>query len=124
MATQKKPESQMTQMEKAKLAAARVKARQGMMKEQGKKPESKKPEPKQEPKSPNAAALKPMKRPSYLDSMSPEEQIQEMKRMQKADKAYEESRMIKPEGYKKGGMVSTTSRGQGKVMRTRKTRMC
>jgi hypothetical protein len=115
MAKPTKPESQMTQMEKAKLAAERVKGRQDMKKEAPKSM-------KKDPESPNAAALKPMKRPSYLDSMSPEEQVQEMKRIKKSDKAYEESRMIKPEGYKKGGMV--TARGQGKVSRTRKTRIC
>lgn len=50
-------------------------------------------------------------------STTPEEMIEEMKRERNMRRGEASVR-----GYKKGGMV--TPRGQGKVMRSRKTRMC
>ena len=60
-----------------------------------------------------------------LDTMSttPEEMIAEMKRerdMQRGEAATK--KQMGTLGFKKGGLV--TPRGQGKVMRSRKTRMC
>lgn len=116
MAKPTKPESQMTQLEKAELAAERVRARKKQQ-AQNKPKETTKPA-----ASPNVQATKPKKKPSYLENMSIEDQIKEMERMEKENKAYEESRQIVPKAYNRGGMV--TARGQGKAMRTRKTRIC
>lgn len=73
---------------------------------------------------PTAQTVKPAKRPkkpTYFDYLSPEEQVEEMRRMQQESEAYDAARDIVPQRRSGGGLI--TPRGQGKVSRTRKAKM-
>lgn len=96
-----KPASTLTQSQRAQLAAARVRMREEN------EPEEK---PKRAPKTPMPKMVKPE---------TPEE-VEMEKNMQRGEAAAK--KQMGTLGFKKGGMV--TARGQGKVMRTRKTRTC
>lgn len=100
------PANKLTSVQKAQLAAARMR-----MREEAKAAEK----PKTPPKTTTPAA--PL--PKMVKPQTPEE-VQQEKLMQKGEAAAK--KQMGTLGFKKGGLV--TPRGQGKVMRPRKARMC
>lgn len=97
----KMPANELTQSQKAQLAAARVRVREAT-------------NPPAKPKAPKQGA--PMVK--MTETETPED-VQREKNMRKGEEAAK--KQMGTLAFKKGGLV--TPRGQGKVMRTRKARM-
>lgn len=94
-------EANRKQMEKAEMAAKRVKEREKMKDKENK----------------TLPAIPKDYKPMPESTMSIEEAAKEMEAEKKMQKMEDDIR-----GYKSGGLVTT--RGQGKVMRKKKTRIC
>lgn len=100
------PASRLTQSQRAQLAAARVRMREEN-------------ESEEKPKRASKASSSTAPIPRMVKPETPEE-VEMEKNMRRGEAAAK--KQMGTLGFKKGGLV--TPRGQGKVMRTRKTRTC
>lgn len=122
MATAKKKEDEMTPSERAQLVAQRVRDRERKQREKEEAEKTRKPSMMERLRSMVPSTKKRKPGPNVREFLSKEDQIADIEEEKKVTKAEKEARRLDTLGFKKGGMV--TARGQGKVLRSRKTRIC
>jgi hypothetical protein len=120
MAKAMKREQDMTPSERAQLVAQRVGERKQREKEEAEK--TRKPSVMKRLRSMVPSSEKRKPGPNVRESLSKEDQIADIEEEKKVTKAEKEAARLDTVGFKNGGMV--TARGQGKVLRSRKTRIC
>jgi hypothetical protein len=120
MATAKKREQDMTPSERAQMVAQRVRDRKQREKEEAEK--TRKPSMMDRLRGMVPGTKKREPAPNVRESLSKEDQIADIEEEKKVTKAEKEAMRLDTVGFKNGGMV--TARGQGKVLRSRKTRIC